>query len=117
MKEHTNDNQYAGGEIDKIDLKWKLNLNCFSFSYVDKFMMKKKLFSPSVKIEVVVPCWAKMLSLNDTQIMAIEDFQQSLNNSCFRGINVKCLLPFINYNKSVSPYTRNMNENYNQNFL
>ena len=36
-----------------------------------------------------------------TQIMAIEDFQQTLNNSCSRGINVKCL-PFINYNKNNS---------------
>ena len=44
------------------------------------------------KKKVVVQCWAEMLSINDTQIMAIEDFQQSLNISCFRGINVKCLL-------------------------
>ena len=30
-----------------------------------------------------------MPGLNDTQIIAIEDFQQSLNNSCFRGIKCK----------------------------
>ena len=51
----------------------------FNYNLVDK---SSNTLSPSI-----FAYW--LFSLNDTKIIAMEDFQQSLNNSCFREIKCK----------------------------
>ena len=54
---------------------------------------EKRIFSNNITVNK----YNLALCLNCTGNRAMGDFQQSLNNSCFRGMKIKCL-PFTNYN-------------------